>query len=98
MAPTNPLFVSVEFHGDHNTVIKRTSIWPPSVFWDITRLKTMVSEWNISKEVKNNEKYYALNYNKSNLTTQVVDNNGIKKVKHYLKTFMMILQKHKQKK
>ena len=36
-------FVSVKFHGGHKTIIKLRLTWPPSVFWDITGLKTVVS-------------------------------------------------------
>ena len=38
-----PLFVSVGFHQDHKTFIKLRLVWPPSVFGDIARFKTVVS-------------------------------------------------------
>ena len=31
LAPTNPLFVSVGFHGDHKVVTETMSIRPPSI-------------------------------------------------------------------
>ena len=37
------LCMSVEFHGDHKTIIKLRWIWPPSVYGDITGFKTVVS-------------------------------------------------------
>ena len=37
-ALTRPLFTSVEFHGEHATVIKLRLIWPPSVLGILSNL------------------------------------------------------------
>ena len=37
--PTMPLFVSVEFHGGHDTATKMRWIWPPSVLEILPCLK-----------------------------------------------------------
>ena len=46
-----PLFVSVEFHGDHNTVTKLMCIWPPSLFEEIIQFRTIASVSKLTFEL-----------------------------------------------